>query len=161
MKRLFTALVGTALTVMTVAAGAGEAAAAPLQQLNTTSTSINTLGDHSFCRGTITYKVESVTKKRGVVRVTATSHGFVGDGVTWKKNPRCRVLFRSGYNSVKGIYLEKWTTGSFGPRRGEKKTWDVMTGSGPASLALATYSSNSPIRVPTTVSGTTFLVLVP
>ena len=30
MKRLFTALVGTALTVMTVAAGAGEAAAAPL-----------------------------------------------------------------------------------------------------------------------------------
>ena len=140
--------------------GTGQAAAAPLQQLNTNGNTFGTFGDHSYCRGAITYTVDAPPKKRGVVRVTATSHGFTGDGPTWKRNPKCRILFGANFTSVRGVAVESWKFASFGPRPGEKKTFDVVTGSGPVSFGVATYSATSAIRVGQGI-GPGFLLLVP
>ncbi len=161
MKRLFVLLAGVLTVVASVTVGAGQADAGPLQQLNTNGNTFGTFGDHSLCRGAITYRIDSVAKKRGLVKVTATSHGFLGEGAGWKKNPRCRVLFKTEIHSGRGLFLEKWTTGSFGPRAGEKKVWDVLTGSGPGYIGITTYAVNSPVRIPQSPAGPAFFMIVP
>lgn len=142
-------VLSAALTLATVVSfvGSGNATAAPLQQWRTTGDTFETFGDHSFCRGAVTLNIDAPPKKRGVVRVTATSRGFTGNGPTWNRTPRCRILFLTAYTSIRGLSLEKWTTGSFGRKAGEKKVWEVPTGSGVASIYVSTYSANSPVRL--------------
>lgn len=146
MKRLVVVALSAVGLMFSVAfAGAGSASAAPLQILQTSSTTFGTFGDHSFCRGALSVRWQSVPNKRGVVRVTATSHGFGGDGATWKRNPKCRVLLLTQTTSIRGLYVQKWVPASFGPRRGIAKSWDVMTGSGFANIAVMPYSANGPV----------------
>lgn len=161
MKKSTIALCAAVVATFSVLWGAGHASAAPMQNFSTNGTTFGTFGDHSFCRGAITYRVDAVAKKRGVVRITATSHGFSGQGATWNRNPKCSFLFRSGVTSVRGIDLETWTVGAFGPRPGQKRTWEVVTGSGPASIGITTYAVNSPVRVLQSPAGPSFFMLVP
>lgn len=160
MKKFMVAVAASAIAVVTSVVGVGQASAAPIPQLQTSGSSFGTFGDHSFCRGVVDVKADAPPNKRGVVRLTAISRGFSGNGATWKRNPRCRVLFGTAYTSVRGLSLEKWATASFGPRPGDKKVWEVPTGSGPASIGITTYSANSPVRVQQGY-GTGMYVLVP
>ena len=161
MKRTVLPLTVVFVAVCAILFGAGHASAAPMQNFSTNGTTFGTFGDHSFCRGAITYRVDAVAKRRGVVRVTATSHGFSGQGPSWVRSPKCRVLFRSAFTSVRGLDLEKWTTGSFGPKPGQKKVWEVLTGSGLATVGITTYAVNSPVRVPQAPAGPAFFMVVP
>ncbi|MGW9265530.1 enoyl-CoA hydratase [Gordonia terrae] len=140
--------------------GVGQASAAPIPQVSSTGYNFGIFGDHSYCRGAVNATVDAPKGKRGVVRVTVRSHGFTGAGASWKRNPNCRVLFGNYYTSVRGYNLEKWVTASFGPRAGEKKVWEINTGSGPASLGFGGFSPNSPVRVPSGY-GSTIYMLVP
>lgn len=144
-------IVVTALSLVVVAvaslAGVGTASAAPLHILQTSSSTFGTFGDHSFCRGALSVRWQSVPKKSGVVRVTASSHGFKGDGLTWKRNPNCRVLLLTQTTSIRGLYVQKWVPASFGPRRGTTKSWEVTTGLGFANIAVMPYSANGPVAV--------------
>ncbi|MCK8613016.1 enoyl-CoA hydratase [Gordonia sp. C13] len=159
MKRLAVAAAASAIAATASLVGAGQASAAPIPHFPA-STSFGTFGDHSFCHGVLRVDVDAPPKKRGVVRVTVTSLGFTGIGATWKRNPNCRMRINTLYNGSAGFGREKWVTASFGPRRGEKKVWEVATGSGPASIGLTTYSVNSPVRVRQGYNGGAY-VLVP
>ncbi|SDU67920.1 enoyl-CoA hydratase [Gordonia westfalica] len=161
MKKLVVTLLGLAVATVAGLAGAGDASAAPLQQINTNGNTHVNFGDHSFCRGAVTYKLDVPARKRGVVRVTAISHGFRGEGATWKRNPKCTFRIRSGYTSARGIEMEKWNRVSFGPRPGEKKSWEVTTGSGLATMAVTTWAVNTPVRISQSASGATFFFIVP
>lgn len=161
MKKPVVAICVAVVAMFSVLFGGGNASATPMQNFSTNGTTFGTFGDHSFCRGAITYKVDGVAKKRGVVRVTATSHGFSGQGPSWFRNPNCRVLFRSAFTSSRGLDLEKWTIGSFGSRPGQKKVWEVVTGSGLATVGITTYAVNSAVRVPQAPAGPAFFMAVP
>lgn len=159
MNKFFVAFVVAVAAAMCLA-GVGTASAAPIPQVSPTGYNFGTFGDHASCRGAINVTVDAPVKKRGVVRVTARSHGFTGEGSGWKRNPKCRVLFGNFYTSVRGYNLEKWVSATFGPRPGEKKVWEIATGSGPASLGFGGFSPNSPVRVPAGY-GATIYMLVP
>jgi hypothetical protein len=147
MRKLLLALSAFGLAFSAAIAGVGTASAAPLQILQTSSTTFGTFGDHSFCRGALSVRWQSVPKKPGVVRVTALSHGFTGDGPTWKRNPNCRVMLLSQTTSIRGLYVQKWVPASFGQRRGTTKSWEVTTGLGFANIAVMPYSANGPVAV--------------
>ncbi|GAC52042.1 hypothetical protein GOAMI_07_00460 [Gordonia amicalis NBRC 100051 = JCM 11271] len=159
MKKLAVTAATSAILATASLGGIGQATAAPIPHFPS-STSFGTFGDHSFCHGVLRVDVDAPAKKRGVVRVTVTSLGFAGNGPTWKRNPKCRMLINTLYSGTQGLGREKWVTASFGPRRGEKKTWEVTTGSGPASIGLTTYSVNSPVRARQGYNGGAY-VLVP
>ncbi|QMU22262.1 enoyl-CoA hydratase [Gordonia rubripertincta] len=159
MKKLLVALAGVIAAAMGLV-GVGTASAAPVPQVSPTGYNFGTFGDHASCRGAINVTVDAPAKKRGVVRVTARSHGFTGDGAGWKRNPKCRVLFGNFFTSVRGYNLEKWVSGTFGPRPGEKKVWEIATGSGPVSLGFGGFSPNTQVRVPAGY-GATIYMLVP
>lgn len=161
MKNAIVSVFVVVIATLGVIVGAGQVSAAPLQNFSTNGTTFGTFGDHSFCRGAITYRVDAVAKKRGVVKVTATSHGFSGQGPSWNRNPNCRFLFRSAVTSVRGIDMEKWTVGSFGPKPGQKQTWHVVTGSGPAWMGITTYAVNSAVRILQSPAGPSFFMTVP
>ncbi|SCC61283.1 hypothetical protein GA0061091_1503 [Gordonia sp. v-85] len=160
MKRAVLCVGATVLALASALSGVGQASAAPIPQVTFTGYNFGTFGDHSYCRGAINVTADSAPKKRGVVRVTARSHGFTGQGASWKRNPKCRVLRWNVYNSVRGINLEKFVTVSFGTRSGETKTWEIPSGSGPVSLGITAVAANSPIRVPSGY-GSTIYMLVP
>lgn len=141
-------------------AGVSQASAAPIPQVSTTGYNFGIFGDPSYCRGAVNATVDAPKGKRGVVRVTVRSHGFTGAGASWKRDPNCRVLFGNYYTSVRGYNLEKWVTTTFGPRPGEKKVWEINTGSGPVSLGFGGFTPNSPVRVPSGY-GSTIYMLVP
>ncbi|MGW6036797.1 enoyl-CoA hydratase [Gordonia terrae] len=129
--------------------GVGQATAAPIPNIALYGNNLGTMGDHSYCRGTVNVTIRTPQNERGVVRVTARSAGFGGEGASWKRNPKCRVLFQTRYTSLRGYALDKWTTAAFGPRRGETKVWDVPTGPGPATIGVTTSAINNPVRTPT------------
>lgn len=139
MRKLVTAAITAAfVAVCLVGGGAGAATAAPIPQVTFTGYNFGgAVGDHSFCRGAMNVSVDTVPRKRGVLRVTARSFGFSGQGATWKRNPKCKLLLWNVYTSTRGLNKEKWVTVSFGPRPGEKRTWEIPSGSGPVSLGIA------------------------
>ncbi|MFE0748817.1 enoyl-CoA hydratase [Gordonia sp. NPDC058843] len=144
-------MTAVALTIVAMASiiGAGQATAAPIPNIALYGNNLGTMGDHSLCRGTLNVTVKTPQNKPGVVRVTARSNGFGGDGTSWKRNPNCRLLFQTTYTSLRGYALHKWVPATFGPRPGLKKVWDVPTGSGPATIGITTYAINNPVRTPT------------
>ncbi|WP_083876406.1 enoyl-CoA hydratase [Gordonia namibiensis] len=160
MKKLAVTVAASVVAASASLAGVGQASAAPIPHIYGSGSSFTTFGNHSFCHGVVDVRADAPPKKRGVVRVTATSLGFTGNGASWKRNPKCRVLFGTLYNGSGGLNKEQWVTGSFGPRKGEKKVWEVRTGSGPASVGVATYSASSPVRLQQGY-GTGIYLLVP
>lgn len=81
MRRLFIGLIaGVSAIVSTGIGGAGGAAAAPIPNIALYGHNLATMGDHSLCRGTVNLAIHTPQNKRGVVRVTARSLGFGGDG---------------------------------------------------------------------------------
>lgn len=146
MKRFIVTAAALAVATVLVIAGVGQAGAAPIQHLSTTGNNFGTFGDHSFCRGSINIGLDSPPGKRGVVRVTATSHGFTGNGPSWERNPRCKLLINNVYTGGRGLYRDKWVTATFGPRPGEKKSWDVPTGSGLVVFTVNTHSDAGAVR---------------
>lgn len=149
MKKLVIGVMLAAFAAVTTVTGVGQATAAPIPNIALYGNNLGTMGDHSFCRGNVNVTVKTPPNKRGVVRVTARSAGFGGEGATWKRNPKCRVLFQTRYTSLRGYALDKWTTVTFGTRRSETKVWDVPTGPGPATIGITTSAINNPVRTPT------------
>ncbi|WP_232717658.1 enoyl-CoA hydratase [Gordonia metallireducens] len=149
MRRLLIGLTVGVFAAVSALVGSGETTAAPIPNIALYGNNLATMGDHSLCRGTVNLAIQTPNDKRGVVRVTARSRGFAGDGASWKRNPKCRVLFQTTYTSLRGYALHKWVSATFGPRPGEKKVWDVPTGSGPATIGITTYAVNNPVRTPT------------
>ncbi|MDY6809456.1 MAG: enoyl-CoA hydratase, partial [Actinomycetota bacterium] len=120
---------------------------------------LGTFGNHSFCRGTYTVKTTAPKGKRGVVRLTLVSHGFTGDGPTWKRNPKCRFVFATSV--TRGSYIPPKQVSFpvlFGPRPGERLVKDIRTGSGLVLLGMTTFSEN---RQPSQGYGNGTFVLVP
>ena len=143
--------VGVAAVVVACAGivgGVGESAAAPAQlpRVTTTGNDFGMFGDHAYCHGTV--NVGLTSPKRGVVRVTLASHGFTGTGASWKRDRNCRVLVAATYTSGKGYGIEKFVPASFGPRAGERKTFDVATGSGLVEFSVVPYARKSAVRAP-------------
>ncbi len=149
MNKLIMTAVALTIVAMASITGVGQATAAPIPNIALYGNNLGTMGDHSLCRGTLNVTIKTPQDKRGVVRVTARSNGFGGDGASWKRNPNCRVLFQTTYTSIRGYALHKWVPATFGPRPGATKVWDVPTGSGPATIGITTYAINNPVRTPT------------
>lgn len=166
MRTYFRSFVAAAAVAAAMVTGgfatAAPAAAAPREKpipgIATYGNNFGTFGDHDFCRGSLNIRLGSV--KRGVVRVTLTSFGFTGNGPGWKKNPRCRVLI--GVNNSNGLFnlSEKFFPATFGAKRGDKVTQDVVTGSGLRLLGVSSYAANSPVRLPQAY-GAGFYLIVP
>ncbi len=161
MKKLVVTLLGVAIAVTAGFAGAGEVSAAPLPQINTNGDTVGTFGDHSFCRGAVAFRIAAADKKPGVVRITAISRGFLGEGPTWKQN-QVHLPYPLCLHEWPRIGSREVDQGLVRTAPGEKKTWDVVTGSGPATIGLTTYAINTPpVRVLQTPKGSTFFMLVP
>ncbi|MCP2176193.1 enoyl-CoA hydratase [Williamsia maris] len=153
MRTYFRSLVAAAAVTAAVVTGgiatAAPAAAAPREKpipgIALYGNNFGTFGDHDFCRGTVNYRFTS--PKRGIARLTLTSNGFTGNGSGWKKNPTCRVLFIATQISPASLYRETFIPAAFGSKPGQKITRDLRTGSGLAEVGVASYASNSPVRV--------------
>ncbi|WP_168704886.1 enoyl-CoA hydratase [Gordonia paraffinivorans] len=148
MKKFLAVAATVCAAIMLSAGGVGVSSAASIPQVSTTGNDFGMFGDHSFCRGSVRVTLDAPEKTRGIVRVTVRSHGFTGEGASWKRNPKCRIKFASIYTRARAYYAYKWNTVSFGPRRGETKTRDVHTGSGLVGFTVSAYSANSPVAVP-------------
>ncbi|GGF15633.1 hypothetical protein GCM10007298_09570 [Williamsia phyllosphaerae] len=166
MRTYFRSFVAAAAVAAAMVTGgfatAAPAAAAPrekpVQGVTLYSNTVATFGDHDFCRGSANARYTS--PKRGVLRLTLTSNGFIGNGAGWKKNPKCRVLFIASQVSSVSLLGETFIPATFGSKPGQKITRDVRTGSGLVQFGLAPYSANSPVRV-LQGSGFTSYLLVP
>ncbi|GAC00446.1 hypothetical protein GONAM_15_01550 [Gordonia namibiensis NBRC 108229] len=160
MKKLVIAVISAVTAVVMCLSGSGDSSAAPVPELSTTGSDFGTFGDHSFCRGSFRVTLDAPKKTRGLVRVTVHSHGFTGDGPGWKRNPKCRVKLAAIWFSGQAYNAMKYSTATFGPKRGEKHSWDVRTGSGLVSLTVRGYTSNLPVNAPQSVGYGAF-ILVP
>lgn len=160
MQKILVMVVCLAVVTAASLAGIGHATAAPIQYLSTTGNNFGTFGNHSFCRGSLHIGLDAPAGKRGIVRVTATSHGFTGNGPSWKRNPHCKLLINNVYTGGRGLYRDKWVTAVFGPRAGEKKSWDVPTGSGLVVFTVNTHADAGAVR-PMQSYGFGAYVLVP
>ena len=105
-------------------------------------TSFGTFGNHDFCRGAVHFGLSAPANKPGFVRVTLTSSGFTGQGAGWKRNSLCGVLLLESYMGSAG-FRETPIRASFGPRRGERVSRLIYTGSGPLNIGVAPYALNS------------------
>ena len=165
MRTYFRSLVASAAVAAAVVTGgiatAAPAAAAPrekpIQSFALYGNNFGTFGDHDFCRGSVNFRFTS--PKRGVTRLTLTSNGFTGNGAGWKKNPSCRVLFIVTQTSATSLLRETYVRGAFGVKPGEKVSRDLRTGSGLASISVAPYAVNSPVRVPQGPGGAAYLLV--
>lgn len=110
-------------------------------------TSFGTFGNHDFCRGAVHFGLSAPANKPGFVRVTLTSSGFTGQGAGWKRDPRCGVLLLESHMGSAG-FRETPIRASFGPRRGERVSRLIYTGSGPLNIGVAPYALNSAVRTP-------------
>ena len=151
------ALIATAATVV----GTGNSQSAPLPlPFAVLGDNFGTIGNHSFCRGAINIRLSAPSGKKGVVRVTATSHGFTGDGPGWKRNPICKMVLGTEFISSRGYLVPKYTNASFGPKPGARLVQDVYTGSGPVMIETRTYAPNSNFKQIYS-RGVSYYVLVP
>ncbi|WP_330433455.1 enoyl-CoA hydratase [Gordonia sesuvii] len=141
--------------------GPGTASAEPqLPRITQYSEDIGTFGDHSYCRGAFRVGMVAPNGKRGVVRLTLTSHGFTGDGASWRRDPNCRFITEITIFSATVVGQQTSIPVAFGPRRGEKVVRDIRTGSGPVSIGVLTYPSHNPVRLQQSF-GAAFYTIVP
>ncbi|MFW0797660.1 enoyl-CoA hydratase [Gordonia sp. CPCC 205515] len=146
------------LTGLFATAGAADAAPRELPRITTTGDTFGTFGNHSYCRGAVRVSLTSPTP--GITRVTLISHGFHGQGQTWVKNPRCRVLFIATHTSATAYLKETFIPATFGPRSGQKVSRDIRTGSGVVQFGVAPYAPNTAVRTPQGY-GAGYYILVP
>ncbi len=141
--------------------GAGSAVAEPqLPRIATYTENVGTVGDHDYCRGAFNVGMVAPKGTRGVVRVTLKSFGFTGNGIGWKRNPKCRFLVGLNVSGTRTIGQEIFFPVAFGPRAGEKVVRDVRPGSGPGAVGVGTYAINNPVRVQLSY-GTAYYMMVP
>ena len=141
-SRLVAGLAVAASAALGIGLGGGAADAAPLQQITTTGYDLGTFGDHDYCHGAV--RATLTSPRRGVVNVKLTSHGFVGNGPGWAKNPRCNVLFIV----IPASYRETHIPASFGRRPGETVSRDIVTGSGVNVFSIGAFAKNTAVRAP-------------
>lgn len=160
MKRAFTIVLTSVVALAITWTGAGSSSAQPqLPKFTTIGEDFGTFGDHAYCRGAVNLKMFAPKRKRGVVRVSLTSHGFTGDGSSWTRNPRCRVLLVINQTSGNSFMKQTPILAAFGPRAGQNVTRDIVTGSGVALVSVIPYTVGLP-RV-AQGNGTGAYVLVP
>lgn len=155
------AVVLIAVAVMAMLFGAAPARAdRPLPSVTIWGHDIGTLGNHDYCRGSFRISLSTVKSKRGYVRVTATSHGFTGNGAGWSRNPRCSFLIGLVTIGSNSFYGEHYVPATFGRKPGQKVVRDVRTGSGPAQVGVQTYAARTAVRTPLAY-GSVFYMIVP
>ncbi|MEE3851892.1 enoyl-CoA hydratase [Gordonia sp. LSe1-13] len=161
-RKLFSALLAVVVGALTLL-GVGAVSAEPqLPRIALYSDNFGTVGNHAGCRGAMHVGVVAPKGTRGKIRITVTSHGFTGDGVGWRSNPRCRILL--SFNEISPnhpLSRETFHSVSFGPRPGQKFVKEINSGSGPAGFGVATYVPDQPVRVPVPYGGVSFLTVVP
>lgn len=126
--------------------GAGQASAAPpqLTRITTTGNDFGLFGDRAYCHGTV--NVGLTSGKRGVVRLTLTSHGFTGSGPAWARDRRCGVLFVATYTSATGFMKETFIPATMQARPGQRVVRDIRTGSGLVEFSVVPYAKRGPVR---------------
>lgn len=160
MKRSLCLAVALIVASAGLIVGAGQSDAAPqLPRIGITGDTMGTFGDHSYCRGVLHVGLTAAPSKRGVVRVTLTSSGFIGNGPSWKRKPVCKLLIGTVHTSVEAYAKWNFFNADFGPRRGQKVVQDVRTGSGVVEFLVSTYARNNPIRLRQSV-GVSYHMLV-
>lgn len=148
MKRLLFLAVALVVVSSGLVIGAGKGDSAPqLPRIGITGDTMGTFGDHSYCRGVLHVGLTAAPSKRGVVRVTLTSSGFVGNGLSWKRKPICRLLIGTVHTSVEAYAKWNFFNADFGPRKGQKVVRDIRTGSGVVQFQAVSYARNNPVRV--------------
>lgn len=161
MRRLIVVCLAALVASVATFAGTGSSQSAPLPlQFAVLGDNFGTIGNHSFCRGAINVRLSVPKGKKGVVRVTATSHGFTGDGPGWRRNPVCRMVLGTEFISARGYLVPKYSNVAFGPKPGTRVVQDVHTGSGPVAIETRTYAPNSGFRQIYS-RGVSYYVLVP
>lgn len=141
--RLAASLLGV-LAALTLAAPPSGAAPQQVPRIASVGDNFGFFGDHAFCRGAVNVSITS--PKRGVARLTLTSHGFTGQGREWSANPNCKTLLIVTHTSANAFFKETYIPASFGPRPGEKVTRDIRTGSGVVNFLVSPYAPNAPVR---------------
>lgn len=147
MRRVLCVAVASIVVVASLFIGIGRSEASPLPRLTITGDSMGVFGNHSYCRGVLRVGLDTSPSKRGVVRLTLTSSGFVGNGASWVRNPVCKLLIGTSYVSGIGYGVTNFFPAEFGPKRGQKVVRDIRTGSGVVQLAVGTFARNNPVRV--------------
>ena len=131
MKRSLCLAVALIVASAGLIVGAGQSDAAPqLPRIGITGDTMGTFGDHSYCRGVLHVGLTAAPSKRGVVRVTLTSSGFIGNGPSWKRKPVCKLLIGTVHTSVEAYAKWNFFNADFGPRRGQNVNgqFDVPAG---------------------------------
>lgn len=125
--------------------GAGPASAAPqLARITTTGNDFGAFGDRAYCHGAL--NVGLASPRRGVVRLTLTSHGFTGTGRDWARDPHCGVLFGVTYTSATAFMKETLVPATLGARPGQRIVRDIPTGSGVVEFSVVPYAKKAPLR---------------
>lgn len=154
------AVLGAAIVASTTLLGVGTASAEPqLPSWSGIGNTFGTFGDHSYCRGAVRTGFTAPKGKRGVLRVTFTSLGFTGNNPGWSRNPACRLILTARVTSGNQFNMDHNIPATFGPRRGQKVTRDIVTGSGLIVVGVLSHSRNVPALPQSYGSG--FYVLVP
>lgn len=160
-KRLAVVLTTIAAVLAGLVAGIGDSTAAPeLQRISLNGDRFATVGIHSFCNGELRVNLTAAPRKPGFVRVRLTSHGFTGQGPSWKRNPVCKLLIGAVHTSAIGYAQWSFFNAEFGPKRGQKVVRDIRTGSGVVELQQSSYARNNPIRIRQSL-GLSYYMLVP
>ncbi|MGC4960863.1 enoyl-CoA hydratase [Gordonia sp. DT218] len=145
MHRIASILAVVVAAAVMACVGAGSATSQPqLPKFSTTGDNFGTFGDHDFCRGTVNLGLTAPKGKHGVVRVTLTSFGFVGNGRGWARRPVCRVLMVATQTSGNSVLKQTPMPAAFGPRRGDRVTRDIVTGPGVALISVIPYTTKLP-----------------
>lgn len=145
--RIIAALLVAGVCVLApVTAGVSKAAPQQLPRLTTTGNDFGTFGDRNYCRGSVNVGITS--PRRGVLRLTLTSHGFTGSGPRWSRERSCGVLFIATHTSAIAWAKETVIPATFRSRPGQRVVRDIATGSGLVSFAVNPYARNSPVRAP-------------
>lgn len=147
-SRLVAGLAVAASAALGIGLGGGAADAAPqakpLPHYSGTGDDFGFFGDHDFCRGAV--HVTLTSPRRGVLKMTVTSHGFTGQGAGWARNPHCGTLL--GFtNGASLVPQEKFVRAKFGRKPGETASAELRTGSGLVQPLVTPYALNNPVRV--------------
>jgi hypothetical protein len=131
---------------MTVAAGSGSAAPAPVQGWWSWGSAIPTVGENAFCNGIVDMGVETDPAAPGRATVILTSRGMRGIGDEWARNPVCPITFEITWLDGAAPFSQwKLVTLEAGEAPGASLRTDIEIGSGLVGVSAMALNSASAI----------------
>ena len=127
-------------------AGAATAKPRPAPGIAFGGNDLVTLGDNSFCRGTIKVVVLTDPAKRGQATFRLTPQAMIGDGPGWRKNPVCKVPVQIvWYDAILPVYHQVRGLVVGGPRPGKPVDIKIRASSGLILAGVASVYANKPV----------------